>query len=279
MLSLKRDESLLHKYSLSQTIQNSRPLLTVLFAGTLLASPCMADITYADFSSIDGLTLNGSASQVGNVLRLTPDLQSQLGTAWYTEQQSVENGFTSSFQFQITHSGGLADGFWFFVQNHSLTDFPAAYFGMPNAFSVEFDTFENVWDPNGNHVAFQSCGTNPHTTRHDTGCTLGINSVLPVVLADGVIHTGLVKYAPGVMELWLDGSMALTAPVDLSSLLQLNDGKAWVGFGTSTGALSENNDILSWQYTAVPEPGSIWLLGCALGAVVMLRRRTLGKSK
>ena len=250
----------------------------MLFAGLLFAFPCMATITYADFSSIDGLTLNGSASQVGNVLRLTPDLQSQLGTVWYTEQQAVENGFTSSFQFQITHSSSdFADGFWFFVQNHSLTDFPAAYYGMPNSLSVEFDTFENVWDPNGNHVAFQSCGIAPHTTRHDTGCTLGINSVLPIFLADGNIHTGLVKYAPGVMELWLDGSMALTAPVNLGSLLQLNDGKAWVGFGTSTGSYSENNDILSWQYTAVPEPGSIWLLGSALGAVVVARRRALSR--
>jgi hypothetical protein len=223
-----------------------------------------ADIIYSDFSSTAGLTLNGAAGTVGNALRLTPDSPYQAGSAWYTDQQEIASGFVTTFQFQLTHPSDLyADGIWFGVQNDSLNPGPAP----SDAFAVEFDTFQNTWDPNGNHVAFMSCGPAPDTTVNNA-CLLAINPNLPIVLSDGLVHTASISYLPGSMTLSLDGSNVLTSAIDLSTILNLNGGNAWVGFYTTTGDYSENNDILSWQFATVPEPGSGPLLAIILALLV-----------
>jgi hypothetical protein len=155
----------------------------LLFLGLLFEASAAAGFVFPDFNSSAGLVLNGVAATENGVLRLTPDLGLQAGSAWFATQQDVGAGFSTSFQFQLTASGGIADGIWFVIQNDSLADVNL-FNGTPNSIAVEFDTFQNIWDPNGNHVAFQSCGTDPNTTRHDTGCTLAIDGGLPITLAD-----------------------------------------------------------------------------------------------
>ena len=54
------------------------------------------------------------------------------------------------------------------------------YSGIPNSLAVEFDTFANPWDPSSNHVAVQSCGTQPNSPMHtwhlSGGSGISINS-------------------------------------------------------------------------------------------------------
>jgi hypothetical protein len=163
----------------------------------------------------------------------------------------------TTFQFRLTHSSTpYADGIWFGIQNSGIL--PNS--GSDNTFAVEFDTFQNTWDPNGNHVAFMSCGPDNPDTTVNNACQIAINPNLPILLADGQIHTASLDYVPGSMTLSLDGSIVLSAPIDLSTELNLDGTNAWVGFYTSTGAYSENNDILSWQFSPTPEPSSITLV-------------------
>lgn len=69
--------------------------LTKGFYGALLTgvlgwgSAQAATITYADFSSTAGLTLNGNAAQVGNVLRVTPANFNQAGSVFSTSAISL----------------------------------------------------------------------------------------------------------------------------------------------------------------------------------------------
>ncbi len=101
-----------------------RTLLVGLALGT---TSLLAQVTFSNFSDVSSLALNGSAAQAtsGNnqVLRLNADgSQHVSGTAWFkTQQQSVSNGFTSVFQFQVTHAGSQADGLAFVIQNSSGT--------------------------------------------------------------------------------------------------------------------------------------------------------------
>src|SRR5207249_8224832 len=85
---------------------------TLVFTVTVLAglalvlgtTPVLAQSpTYPDFSSVANLTLNpatNGAHQAGNVLRLTDDLPSRVGTAWFNTKQPVAGGFTTTFTFQ-----------------------------------------------------------------------------------------------------------------------------------------------------------------------------------
>ena len=75
-------------------------------------------LTLNSYSYTDGLG-TGSTEFTGNnpvVLQLTANSGNQTGSAWYTNPQVVQNGFTTNFQFQLTPAGG-ADGIAFVIQN------------------------------------------------------------------------------------------------------------------------------------------------------------------
>ncbi|MGC1160811.1 MAG: L-type lectin-domain containing protein, partial [Candidatus Sulfotelmatobacter sp.] len=165
-------------------------------------TPCPSSPNYSpDFSSNQScLTPNDNASPFpilfdgNNVLQLTSSTSNQIGAAWYNTPQPLENGFTTSFQFQFTGaSTPPADGIAFVIQN-STSKLNAIGFtggnggaigygdddnnlnpstgeGIPNSLAIEFDTYQNGWDPasNGNgsdsHVAIQSCGSGPNTSH------------------------------------------------------------------------------------------------------------------
>src|SRR6185295_18511452 len=88
---------------------------TLLVVFSLVAVRAFADFKFPDFSATSGLSLVGSAAQVDQRLRLTPDLGEQAGQAWFITKQSVESGFETTFQFQISADG--ADGLAFVIQN------------------------------------------------------------------------------------------------------------------------------------------------------------------
>jgi Bacterial lectin len=250
------------------------PVLTFTRPAFLLAflaiSYCRADILYPNFTSASGLTLNGAASTVNGALSVTPDQPYQVGSAWFTDQQDVADAFVTTFQFQLEHSSvPYADGISFGIQNASATSGP----GPSNSFAVEFDTYQNTWDPNDNQVVFMSCGPDSPNTTVNNACLLASNPNLPIVLSDGQVHTATITYVPGSMTLSLDGSIVLTSAVDLSAILNLNGKDAWVGFETTTGEYSENNDILNWQFAPVPEPGSASCMVIASAMLVLSARK------
>ncbi len=101
---------------------------------------------------------------------------------------------------------------------------------IPNSVAIEFDTFQNGWDPNANHIAVQSCGTSPNSQDHTGPCNRGLVSDLGGInLSDGNVHTVVIDYDPGTLRIFLDnfGVAILTINnFDLSTVLNLNDGNA-----------------------------------------------------
>jgi hypothetical protein len=169
-----------------------RFFVAVLF---LVASAAAQQITFEDFSSIQNLALNGRAHQATfnekQVLRLTDGLrmnsQTFSSTVWFDVQQPVISGFTTYFAFQIHTPASCCtpgDGLAFVIQNSSSTDYCATgagttalgvpsggmgYTGIPKSLAIEFDTTQDAWDPNGNHVAMQSCGSQANSPAHTVG--------------------------------------------------------------------------------------------------------------
>jgi Legume lectin domain len=249
--------------------------------------PAFAQFNFPSFNSAlpacstapaSGICVNGSAQHSGSVLRLTPNTGGQAGSAWFVTPQSVTQGFTTTFQFRISNtSAPPADGFAFVIQNSGLTALGANGGGIgygtnpdsPNqagifdSLAVEFDTFQNTGDPNGNHVAIQNCGTGQNSSDEtalfgeDQACNLGTDSELPITLADGNVHTVVINYdanssqcESGRLSIYLDGNMPiLTSCFDLAARLGLEGGTAFVGFTGATGADVEDNDILNWSFT------------------------------
>ena len=171
---------------------NFRICLAVLL---LLTSAVAQQIRFEDFSNIQDLDLNGRAHQATwneqYVLRLTDGLRTGTRTysssVWFDIQQPLTVGFTTYFAFQIHNPAGCCspgDGLAFVIQNASATDYCGSgsgktalgvpsggvgYTGIENSIAVELDTTQDPWDPNANHVAMQSCGTQANTAAHAPG--------------------------------------------------------------------------------------------------------------
>ncbi len=236
-----------------------------------------AAIHFEDFASIRGLNLVGDAAVSRVALRLTPAKGDRSGAVWFREKQSVASGFETTFQFKLTHQGGLghgADGFAFVLQNSGPEalgglgsaggfavadrDYHHKGTAIPWSIAVFFDTYRNKveGDPSANYIAFCTYGK-PSDMRWPAP-RLAFTPSLSVQLKDRNVHTARILFQPPNLSIFLDDSPApvLESVVDLSIVVD-RQGSAWVGFTASTGGGYENHDILNWSFTGTDVSSSL----------------------
>jgi large repetitive protein len=214
-----------------------------------------------DFSDTSLLTVNGSAATPttadGTVLRLTPALTGQSGSAFSTAQIEAAAGFNTRFRFRITNPGGVADvtgqtgadGFTFAIQTE--TNSPATvgagigYEGISPSIAVEFDTFLNPGnqDPSTNHIGIDV-----------NGIVVSVQTVdVPDLRFDnGAEYFAWIDYDGTTLEVRLSTTPTrpeapiISRAIDIPAVLGGNT--AFVGFTSATGGAFGDHDILSWQF-------------------------------
>lgn len=219
------------------------------------------------------LQLVGDAQLIGDRIRLTGATYDLNGAVWDVDQVDVQSSFVTQFSFAITEEGGLpnqvdgttgADGIAFVIQNHSAMAIGVGgadlgFGGVPNSIAIEFDTWMNHGasppeynDPDGSHISVHTCGMGPNSA--DEACSLGSISYPALVEIDE--HVAKIAYESGLLQVYLDdlSHPILSVDIELSEVLSLNEGRAWVGFTSSTGAAYENHDIFDWSIEESPVP-------------------------
>ncbi len=267
-------------------VRNAVMALTVV-AGA--GSSALADFNYSDFSSVTGLNLVGVAKQDANRILVTPSIGGSAGAVWAAMKQDVSIGFDTTMTIHIENKNGAgADGMALVIQNAAPTPLGGTgggigyarnlMFNQPgitNSFAVAVDMWNNnpQWnEPGDNHLTFQSNGLLENTPDMSASiANAGISD-----LSDGSNHTIRVVYSSGIMSVYLDGSLnpALSASVNLSTLLALDNGTAWVGVTSATGGLAnaQAHVLDSWQWNSViPAPGTAGLM--AMGGLLAIRRK------
>lgn len=264
------------------------PLAAFLAAGCALSLHATT-LSYADFSSVAGLQINGNAAQVGNVLRVTPANYNQSGSVFSTAPVTLggDVSFSTYFQFRITDSGGIndgvvgADGLVFVVQTVSNTAGGAGggigYSGLKPSVGVEFDTWNNGgWDDNnGNHIGVDINGEIDSVSQVAYPTTMNNGQVWNAwVDYNGVAHSLEVRLSDSAMR---PTGADLAYNVDLAAVIGTD---VFVGFTSGTGSAYGNHDVLSWEFrdtyqpVQVPEGGCILLLiGMASAGLSLLRKR------
>jgi len=268
--------------------------LVLFVAAPVLAAP----ITFGPSGQIQWsspvLQLNGAASVQntadGEVLRVVSDVQSQAGSAFFKNPYvlGLNSDFHSEFIFRITsgnpvslRSDGLA-----FVIARSPTSLGGAgeglgYSGINNSVAIEFDTYQNGFDPSGSHVAVMSDGNN---ADHSKGSK---DTILPMDNGDRwkatVNYYGQTNYLSLILT-DLDNSVSnlfLETTIDIADILGCGSAgcvNSYFGFTAATGGGFANYDILSWS-NEVPEPSGIALIGLALLGVGFTQKRRLPSAR
>lgn len=261
-------------------------LAVILFISVFIGVVNASNITFRDFSDPSDLTLNEDAMIYNNVLRLTSSNSTwQAGSAFLTDTVDLVStaSFSSSFQFQITDSKGAldkadrvygADGLCFVLQSRANTALGDAggNIGYSNIFpsvGIEFDTYRNTGENDGNHVAVNLNGNN------DSDSVASYN--VPTPLNNGNVWHVWVDYdgTTDLMEIRLSETSLRPTDAQLSYTLDLlsniDASNIYAGFTSGTGGGYGNHDILSWQFTSVPIPGAIWLFGSGILVIVSTR--------
>jgi hypothetical protein len=300
----------------------TRRLLLCLGLGMPLVAGAQTFV-FGDFSgsNVSSLKLNGSAAIVSDgaskVLRLTPALDSQAGSAFNLNPISLgaNASFSTAFSFRMTNGGGIddpgapnpetpgADGIVFALNTVTNTVGTAGYgVGFENlqlhSVGIKYDTwgdlagsFPQANDPNGNFVAIYTNGS-VNTT--------GLDTYSPAAdMNNGAIWYSWIDYngATDLLEMRLsltnvrpdDAQLVRTLNLEDPSLLGASP-QIYAGFTSGTGGARNNHDILSWQFettykpietvgNSVPDSGNtIALLGGVLVLMAMVRRSSSGRS-
>lgn len=211
------------------------------------------------------IELVGDARVEGQTIRLTGPLENQRGAIWRRQKLAVRGGFETTFQFRISETGGLrngADGFAFVIQNNGPQEIAgkgsSGGFGfgdglhdktkpaIANSLAIFFDTHLNYEeDLSGNSISI--CTNGNRKQMRWPPPRLGVNWNPSVKLKDGLPHDVRISFKPPMMTVFVDGSVAVRAPVDLARMVSA-DGTAYAGFTASTGLGWENHDILAWHF-------------------------------
>lgn len=237
---------------------------------------------YPDFSDPSKLKMKGKARILNDTLLLTPAMANIAGAVWHREYIPVKKGFTTEFNFLVSQgdNGSAvdkslpgADGIAFVIQNNDIHQVGSAgggigYHNIPNSIAIEFDLFandstqiDNYYDPNGNHVAVQSNGTEKNTAKHTGGALLGINPDLQLIKPYDLDYFVRIDYndSTNTLDIYLDRTGDFEEPVltvndlELSDLLDLHEGEwAYVGFTSATGQAFERHKIANWSFCPNP---------------------------
>lgn len=286
------------------------PILAVVTAFSLsAAAPIFASevISFGDFSgptSQSLIDLNGAAAFTDGRLRLAPNEPSQAGSAFLSLGGqglfiNPTSDFSTTFRYQISGDGpaqgdtsGRSDGFTFLVQGVGpdyLGDAGAnlGYIGGSRpgpgnfgVYAVEFDTHANspgqfdTTEPPDPDVSDSEIAITRYLPNGVLDVLATRDTTGRFLIDDGAERTVTIDYnqhgQDRRLRVFVDGSLLLahTLPTELFPF----GGRTFLGFSAATGDGFADHDILEWS-VSIPEPSALALVGIAIAATSITRRR------
>ena len=195
---------------------------------------------------------------------------------WDSDTGKVTD-FTTHFSFVINsfNNSLYGDGLAFFLApypsvlpdgssggNLGLFSQESAHNASSNSLvAIEFDTFQNVWDPSPDHVGININSIESVATR-----------MWKTSIKDGKIANVWVSYKASTKNLSVfltykekpifNGNSSLSYVVDLKEILPE---KVAIGFSASTGRATEIHNLLSWEFSSSLEAKKKSKVGLLVG--------------
>jgi hypothetical protein len=252
-----------------------------------VANPSVSSIAYANFDSAGSeLNLRSTAAVVNAVttlpqggdvkrLRITPDVGSSVGAAWFRYKQEITHGFECAFGFQFTTAqpNNGADGMAFVIHNdpRKTEAMPATMQenGLPaNALNVSLDSYRNDGEASAARVVVRN-GVTVLTAVNLAGIpglalfTTDQGADLTDTARTGNPFQVRIRYVPGDLDVFVNNLQVVSnLNVNLSATGALDgENKGYVGFTARTGGSFENHDVTSWYFTPTTADYANWVAG------------------
>ena len=205
------------------------------------------------FAGVQGLTLNGSATNVSNLLELTTGGSFQAGSVFYTQPVNVQS-FVMDFSFAL--AGAKADGFTFTIQNVGPTALGGAGFdlgyggqspspGISKSVAVKFDIYNNSGEGTDSTGVYTNGAvpTVPSVDMTSSGLQLSSGDQMQAhITYNGTTLTMVLT------DTVTGKTFTLNQAVNIPQTVGANT--AYVGFTAGTGSISVIPKILNWTYTS-----------------------------
>lgn len=214
--------------------------------------------------------INGDASALScNCYQLTPDIQTQSGSVWNTNDISLNQAFDFTFEVFLGCNDGGADGIAFGLQpigtGVGTSGGGMGLGGVTPSIGFYIDTYFNGahFDPAADHFSINANGN----ILHDGGVDDFAGPVsFPFNIEDCAWHTMRVTWNPAtlVLEGYMDGVLYLTYTGDIVANVFSGNPNVFWGMTAGTGSLTNTQEFCTqlnteWatalaDYTCVGQP-------------------------
>jgi gliding motility-associated-like protein len=195
---------------------------------------------------------NGSAVATGgNCFELTPDATGQGGSIWYLQKFNLHQFFDVKFSINLGCKGYStgADGIGFVFQplstNAGSLGGGMGFGGISPSLDVEFDTYQNGWDPGYCHIVIEQNGDVVHSTAADLLAGPVPTSPTGAGLPDCTSHPGRITWNPltKTLSVYFDCSLRLTYTGDIVNTIFSGNPLVYWGFTAGTGGASNYQGV------------------------------------
>lgn len=198
----------------------------------------------------------GSAYRSGDKIVLTPNENSQRGAVWSNTVVDLKRDFEISFLMYLGDRTAGADGITFTMQNNYRGNCALGgsggclgIGGVDRSLSVEFDTWKNGYDPNGNHLGVIENGD---VTHHK------FTAELPFALESGreipvKIRWHYLGGNSGQLTVVVDGREYTYTVEDFYRIFKTD--KVFIGFTGATGGERNLQYIKGFSFNYVENGG------------------------
>ncbi|KAH9613953.1 hypothetical protein KSS87_013720 [Heliosperma pusillum] len=199
----------------------------------------------------------------------TDDFNGIARVLYYNSLQIWPTSFCTSFSFKIfprLNQEFTGDGMTFVIAPTNQPSPPSSfgsYLGLQDSklegktdvkqLAIEFDTFKNEWDPDGNHIGIDTMSVmtslvakslNSSNIYLKSGKEIKVKITYDGWSKNLQIYVG---YAGQPLISFLNRKIKVSKTVPSS---------AFIGFTASTGTLTETHQIFNWVFTSIPLPYS-----------------------
>ncbi|KAN0030948.1 hypothetical protein ACTA71_009598 [Dictyostelium dimigraforme] len=194
-----------------------------------------------------------------NKFNLTNHGSNQIGSVFSNIKLPIESDLLIRFTFQISKPEGDnvgADGFAFVIQSISNKEHSYRYSGGSTlgyrdiqkgdgCVAVEFDTYQNEDEPNGNHISIQGTDTRGKALSSSHACSIA-SSVPSFSMKDGLQHEVEIKFNHKETSLTIIvDSVELLNNIHVPDLVGLK--QAYFGFTAACGYFHSKHSIVSCE--------------------------------